>query len=91
MAQNNFQILYPMKKTLVCNLTKSWKTTLIGSVILMAAIISVFVSNSITWMDASIGIGIGLALLFAPDSLIKRISSLFSKKNENDCSARKSW
>lgn len=64
---------------MVKNVYKSWRTTLLGIVIIIAAIVSVFVTTAITWFDASIGIGIGLALCFAPDILIKKITTLFKK------------
>lgn len=73
-----------MRKKLTNNLVKSWKTTLIGSILLIAAIVSVFLVDNITWIDASIAIGIGLTLMFSPDNIISRLTSIF-KKNDNYC------
>jgi hypothetical protein len=62
------------------NLIKSWKTTLIGFIIIIASIISVFKIPSINWADASIPLTIGIALLFSPDTALNKISSVFTKK-----------
>lgn len=70
-----------MKQILTKNLVKSWKTTVIGLVILVAAIISIFLVDNINWLDASIGISIGLILLFAPDTLLQKIRSPFRRPN----------
>jgi hypothetical protein len=74
-----------MKKNIAHNLVKSWKTTVIGLVVLAAALTSIFIVDNINWFDASIGVGIGLALMFSPDSILKRISSLISKNNNTPC------
>jgi hypothetical protein len=72
-----------MRKKLTNHLVKGWKTTLIGTILLIAAIVSVFLVDNINWFDASIAIGLGLALMFSPDNIISRISSFF-KRNSND-------
>lgn len=64
---------------MINNVTKGWKTTVVGLVILGAAVASVFLTSSVNWFDASIGIGIGLALVFAPDTIISRVSDLFKR------------
>jgi hypothetical protein len=56
---------------------KQWKTTLIGSVILIAAITSVFVGSS--WSESAIGICIGTIFLFAPDKIINIVTKFFTK------------
>jgi len=38
----------------------------------VAALVSVFVKESITWTDAIIAISVGIGLLFAPDDAIKK-------------------
>lgn len=53
------------------NNIKQWKTTGLGLVIILASIASVFVKG-ISWADASFGIGIGLVLIFSPDSILSR-------------------
>jgi hypothetical protein len=55
------------------NVVTGWKTTVIGVIVLAASITSVFTTASVNWGDASIGICIGLALLFCPDSILDRI------------------
>lgn len=50
---------------------KAWKTTALGIILILASILSVFV-NSVSWSDASFGIGIGLVLIFSPDTILTR-------------------
>jgi len=56
---------------------KQWKTTLIGSVILIASVVSVFFDK--TWVDASVGISISILFLFAPDKIIDNAIKIISK------------
>jgi hypothetical protein len=55
----------------VTNNVKQWKTTTLGSVLIVASIASVFVKG-VSWSDASFGIGIGLVLIFSPDTILSR-------------------
>lgn len=66
------------------NIIDSWKTTLVGSVILLAALVSVFVVENIVWSDIYIALAMGIALLFSPDTLINKISKLLTKKDCNE-------
>jgi hypothetical protein len=50
---------------------KAWKTTTLGIILIVASILSVFV-KSVSWSDASFGIGIGLVLIFSPDTILSR-------------------
>jgi len=50
---------------------KEWKTTALGIATLIAAIASVFFKG-VSWSDASFGIGIGLVLIFSPDTILSR-------------------
>jgi hypothetical protein len=50
---------------------KAWKTTALGIILIVASILSVFV-KSVSWSDASFGIGIGLVLIFSPDTILSR-------------------
>ena len=50
---------------------KQWKTTALGLVIIVASIASVFVKG-LSWADASFGIGIGVVLMFSPDSILTK-------------------
>ena len=56
---------------------KQWKTSLIGCIILGAAIISVFYDK--TWVDAMIGISAGVLFLFSPDKVIDNMIKFFNK------------
>lgn len=50
---------------------KAWKTTALGFILIAASIASVFVKG-LSWADASFGIGIGLVLIFSPDTILSR-------------------
>lgn len=50
---------------------KEWKTTALGFILIGASIASVFVKG-LSWSDASFGIGIGLVLIFSPDTILSR-------------------
>lgn len=50
---------------------KQWKTTALGLVLIIASIVSVFL-KSVTWADASFGIGIGVVLIFSPDAILSK-------------------
>jgi hypothetical protein len=50
---------------------KEWKTTTLGIILILASIASVFVKG-LSWSDASFGIGIGLVLIFSPDTILSR-------------------
>lgn len=50
---------------------KEWKTTSLGFILIAASIASVFVKG-LSWSDASFGIGIGLVLIFSPDTILSR-------------------
>lgn len=54
---------------------KQWKTTTLGLVIILSSIASVFVKE-IQWQDASIGIAVGLMLVFSPDTILNKIINL---------------
>lgn len=62
------------------NLVESWKTTMIGLIIILASIVSVFTNSTMNWTDASIPLTIGIALMFSPDTMINKISTVFRKK-----------
>lgn len=54
------------------NITKSPLTTILGLLIIVASIASVFVTAlEMDWTDAGIGVALGAAFLFAPDSKSK--------------------
>lgn len=57
---------------------KQWKTSVIGIVLIIAAITSVFVAD-LNWMDATIGIGVGTLFLFSPDTIIDALTKFIHK------------
>ena len=62
------------------NIIKSWKTTIIGLLITGASVVSVFM-NKASWTEASVPLTIGIALIFSPDTMINKISTVFTKKS----------
>jgi hypothetical protein len=48
-----------------------WKTTLIGLVIILGGLASVFMGKS-DWTGAVIVITLGVGLVFSPDSILKK-------------------
>lgn len=68
-----------MKNT---NLVKGWKTTVLGSLIILAGLATVFFMD-VSWMDAIIPIGAGTCLLFAPDKLIDAFTFIITNKKKN--------
>lgn len=54
---------------------KQWKTTTLGLIIILSSIASVFVKE-ILWQDASIGIAVGLMLVFSPDTILDKITNI---------------
>ena len=67
-----------MKNT---NLVKGWKTTVLGSLIILAGLYTVFFMK-VSWLDAIIPIGAGTCLLFAPDKLIDAFTFIISSKKK---------
>ena len=53
---------------------KHWKTSTLGVIIIIAAIVSVFINTN--WTDAIVGISAGLMLIFAPDTILDKIKTL---------------
>lgn len=64
---------------MIKNVYKSIKTTILGLIVIIAAVASIFFSDGMSWWDASVGIAIGLALIFTPDSILNRLNTLFTK------------
>lgn len=60
------------------NIYKSWKTTLLGIVLIGVGIGYVFVNTSPDYILMSILIGVGIGLVFSPDSVIE----LLNKKSK---------
>ena len=60
------------RKELKTRLTSGWKTSLMGLVLIISAIVSVFVSG-ITWVDAIVPITLGLGFLFSKDEWVNKI------------------
>lgn len=53
---------------------KSWKTTALGLILIIASVVSVFIKG-IQWSDAVIGIGVGLVLIFSPDTILNKFGN----------------
>lgn len=61
-----------MKK--IINNVKQWKTTTLGAVIILASVASVFFKE-VQWADAVYGIGLGLVLVFSPDTILSKFGN----------------
>jgi len=57
------------------NVIKSWKTTLLGLVLIVCGLAYVFVNVAPDYILMSILIGSGIGLLFVPDSVIELLKS----------------
>jgi len=51
-----------------------WKTTVLGLVLILASVLSVFLKD-VQWSEAIIGIGVGLVLIFSPDSILSKFGN----------------
>jgi hypothetical protein len=61
-------------KLLLKNIVKSYKTSLLGLLLIAGAIASIFYEKA-TWTEATGIILIGLGLLLSPDSIKNKINS----------------
>ena len=61
-----------LRTTLWSNATKGWKTNVIGLALIIGATVSVFTRDSVTWVDASVAISIGIGLVFSPDGAVEK-------------------
>lgn len=68
--------------TIMKNVSKSLITSTLGFIFILAGIASVFFNDTMTWWDASIVLGIGVLLIFSPDTLITKVGMLFTKQKE---------
>lgn len=59
---------------------KNWKSSLIGIIILLSGLGYVFYVTTPDYIIMSILIAIGIALLFCPDDIIKRLKDLIKTK-----------
>jgi len=56
---------------------KAWKTTLVGLVLIGGGLASVYMAKA-DWSGAIIIIGLGIGLIFSPDTVIDKVT----KKND---------
>ena len=61
---------------------KNWKTSLIGLIIILSTLGYIYYKDSAEWIIFIFGIVSGVALLFAPDSLLVNLKK-FLNKNSN--------
>lgn len=59
---------------MIKNITQSWKTTIIGFIILLASIGMIYIKD-FSWEAASPGIMLGLGFLVCPDTIISKLKS----------------
>lgn len=53
---------------------KEWQTTILGLIIILTSLVSVFFNH--TWQEVMYGIAAGLLLIFAPDKILDTIKNL---------------
>lgn len=61
-------------KSIRRNITRSYKTTLLGLILLISGIASVFYEKA-TWIETTTIILVGIGLIISPDSIKKKIDS----------------
>lgn len=59
---------------------KNWKTSLIGIIILLSGLGYIYYVAVPDYIIMSILVAIGIALLFCPDDIIKRLKTIISTK-----------
>jgi len=64
------------------NIVKGWKTTLLGILIMAAAIAYIFVVQDSKVFQFAILLVVGVGFLFAPDTIVEGLRSLI--KNNKD-------
>lgn len=58
-------------KEVKSRITESWRTTLVGVVLIAASVVSVF-SSGAAWADAAVPLTLGLGFLFSKDQWINK-------------------
>lgn len=64
------------------NVKKGWKSTLIGLFTIISSVAYLFLKDDVNLIILFGLLGVGVSLLFTPDSLIKGIESLIDKNKE---------
>lgn len=59
-------------KEIISRLTKGWKTSLIGLVLIISAVVSVFTVGT-TWSDSIVPITLGLGFLMSKDEWVDKV------------------
>lgn len=59
---------------------KNWKTSLVGIIVLLSGLGYIFYNATPDYIILSILLTIGIALLFCPDDIIKRLKNLIATK-----------
>lgn len=69
------------------NLKKSWKTTMLGIVLIISGLAytlgSVYLKSEIDYKIMSILIASGIALMFSPDTFIDKLNYFIGEKSKN--------
>lgn len=68
------------------NIIESWKTTLIGIILLISGVLytlgSVYFKSDVNYVVMIILLGSGIAMMFSPDTLIEKLNDLITKKSK---------
>ena len=61
------------------NIKASPITSILGLIIILASVGSIFIKTTTTWADAVIGITIGALFLFSPDTVVENIKKFIPR------------
>jgi len=62
------------------NITKAWITTLIGIVMIVSSIASVYVIDAVTWSGATPILILGIVLVISPQNFKDIINNVLNRK-----------
>lgn len=64
------------------NITKSWRTTLLGLVVMALSFLYLFKIEDPKTTVFYVTLGLGVLLIFSPDSLVKTLTNFINKKKD---------
>jgi hypothetical protein len=67
---------------MIRNIYKGWKTTIIGTILIGAALAYIFINATPDYILMSILLASGVAMLFFPDNLLQQLKTLIKSKSK---------
>lgn len=64
------------------NVKKGWITTCLGIIVVLAALVFVYTGTIVFLWDGVVGIALGTLLIMSPETIEKKLLSLFTKTKE---------